>query len=987
MFVSDIIEDVVEVLGRCDKPKALKRISDAVQALQDEGDWNANVGVLDIRTFADGTRVTLPREVETPLAVAVDGVPAFMRDEFFRFHLNGDGLVESNTVPWAWDDHGPVGSFMDFVTPGPVIVHGELKSDTGKLLRILGKGPDGRPLRSQQEDGSWLDGVLLPVEFSLSAPVTAPTTRIFKRIASPTPMSLFVSAAAHQLVTGTYMQVSLVSGGFPAPLVNGARYYIRVVDSLQVTLHTTRLDARTGQSPVEVTEVAAGTVLAFLDTRSVSARTQFQTSTPSLLADFDLVTFLGTALPSPLSTSTPYVARVDGADKFAVYANTDDAVAEANPINVTSPGTAVKVRALKTVSPVTTLTFTVPHNFLTADQVIVQNSGGEVPSPLLAGTPYFVFVINAYTVTLHPTAAEALSNQNPITLVSLGSGVNSLVKVIPATVSLGSASNVTTTLPHNLNMPGGTGGAVTVALTAQSVVSATVSAPGIGYAAPPILTVTGGGGTGATLQATVAGGVITAVQVITGGIGYTSVPTVTVTPASGSFVQFTTDGTLPNPITQGTVYRAEAPMTATTFTLNSTVPAPIAISSLGAGQLFVMISRAFSVGFLPRWRTDAVNYATGQAIRYFSQGTLPITSPQINQSTLYYLRVLDANYVEVYTSEAEAELLTATTGRISALALGNGQLYLSSEKDVTAIVRDNYLDVEFSGYLENLATVQFETTGTLPAPLVPATDYEVSVVDGKLELYDGGSLVMLSDVGDGLHTMRLSRELSVVPSTTLVVPGQQYTDGDAVTVTTDGTLPSPLTALTTYYLRTAGLDAVSVYDTLAHALDLAHTVGLVTFLSAGSGVSRLEQVLPATVVATVDQMEKPETDGFLRVYGWDTSQDTNLVLLGDLHPTEFNPSYRRIQIANSVKWLRMKYRRRSIAVTSERDFINLDSKMAIVMMVQSQDLLLKRFADEAERYRKSAVDYLNKRNRALDGPRTVPMQIDADVTTRPDDYM
>ena len=82
MFVSEIIDDVVEVLGRCDRAKAIQRISDAVSALQDEGDWNANIGVIDIRTFNDEDLVTLPREVETPLAVVVNGMPVFELIEF-----------------------------------------------------------------------------------------------------------------------------------------------------------------------------------------------------------------------------------------------------------------------------------------------------------------------------------------------------------------------------------------------------------------------------------------------------------------------------------------------------------------------------------------------------------------------------------------------------------------------------------------------------------------------------------------------------------------------------------------------------------------------------------------------------------------------------------------------------------------------------------------------------------------------------------------
>jgi hypothetical protein len=188
-------------------------------------------------------------------------------------------------------------------------------------------------------------------------------------------------------------------------------------------------------------------------------------------------------------------------------------------------------------------------------------------------------------------------------------------------------------------------------------------------------------------------------------------------------------------------------------------------------------------------------------------------------------------------------------------------------------------------------------------------------------------------------------------------------------------------------VRPTTADQVELYGTKAEAEDAPTTTGRIEFESIGTGVQRTNQTLSPFVVARVDRIEKEVTDGFVRVYAWDTGRETFVALLSDMQPGETTSSYRRIRVGQKVKWIRMKYRKRSLEITSERDFINLDSKMAILMMVQSQDLLLKRFADEAERYRMQAVDYLNKRNRALDGPRVIPIQINADITTVPDDWM
>jgi len=988
MFVSEIIDEVIEVLGRCDRKKALKRITEAVKALQDEGDWNANVGVIDIRTFNDEDIVTLPRDVETPMAVSVNGVPAFMRDEFFRYHLNGDGLRDDQVIPWAWDDEGAVASFMDIKNPGPIIPQCDLLSDEGKLIRVLGTDSVGRKLRYQLEDGEWVDGLVLPLEYSLTNPTAAPTSYIFKRLFEIVAMDSFTSLTPHNLVTGAYMQTSVGSGTFPSPLIVGSRYYVKIISNDRISLHRTRLDAETNQAAIRISSTGLGSTIVLTDERDISSRNQWQTTGNSLLADFDLVTFLGTVVPPPLSLTKTYPIRVNGSDKFIIYDNIQDAQAETNPVDVTAPGSGVKIRALKTVSPVTTLNFTIRHNLLTGDSVTVENSGGSLPDPLLAGQTYYVRVLSNFSITLHENLNDTIAGDNPITLTSSGSGTNSVIKIIPCTVIPGSNSNVITSTNHNLSQPSGSGAQAAATLQAQSVVGISITNAGSGYEASPIVQITGGGGTGATAAATVSGGIVTAIQVVTGGTGYTSTPTVTLVPAGGSLVRFTTNGTMPAPITQGTIYRAEAPLSSNTFTLNSTVPQPITITSQGSGSLFLVISRVFSLGFLPQWRVNADNYVTGSEIRFFTDGTLPITSPQIDQNTIYFVRKINSRNVEIYDTLANAQSLSSITGRVSTISIGGGTLFLSSERDVTAVVRDNYLDIEFTGYLSNLTEVKFTTTGTLPQPLVPGDDYKVSVVDDKIEVYDSSnSLIVLTGIGSGEHKLNLSRTFSVDESTALQVNSQQYEIGDSVTFNSESVLPSPLLPATDYFLRPISVDEVEVYPTLNDALNVPSTANRLLFTSTGDGLHRILQIKPAVDVSSVYQIEKPITEGYVKIFSWDTARDLNLCLIGDLQPTETNPVYRRIKVARKTTWVRMKYRRRAIEVVSEKDFINLDSKMAILMMVQAQELLFKKFSEEAERYRQVAVSYLNKRNRAIDGPRAPTLQINADVTTVPDDYM
>ena len=235
--------------------------------------------------------------------------------------------------------------------------------------------------------------------------------------------------------------------------------------------------------------------------------------------------------------------------------------------------------------------------------------------------------------------------------------------------------------------------------------------------------------------------------------------------------------------------------------------------------------------------------------------------------------------------------------------------------------------------------------------------------------------------------MLISRSVTAEPATTLTVPDHGLETGTSLTVLSESALPSPLLPATNYFMRAIEVDLMEIYATQAQAENTSSTVGRLTFLSTGTGDHRLVVSRAPVYVKSVSAIEKPVTDGYIRLYAWDTSRTGNIALLGDFHPTETVPAYRRIRISKSATSVRLKYRRRPVDMLTESDFINLDSRMAILMMVQSQELLFKKFLAEAEQYRLISVEYLNKRNRALDGPRAPTFQMNADVTTRPDDWM
>ena len=913
MFVSEILEEVKEVLGRCDEGKAFSRLTNAIQALQDEGDWNANIGIADIRAAIDGGRIiSLPREVETPMAVAVNCRPAFMRDEFYEFHLNGDGIEEKG-VSWAWDDRGLSPTFMDIVTASELVAVSSLASDAGKLIRVLGKDDGGRELRMQLEDGAWVDGLMVPINTLGDFPggVISPFgANLFYRLFNPTPMTNLLSAEQHHLVTGALMQLAITSGTVASPLVNSNFYYVRSVDALRVSLHTSRLDASTGQSPVVITNVTNPAELALTETRGASVRTKFQSATAITLADLSQVVIEASTLPAGVAAATPYFIKNEGSNSFSIYETQALAEAGESPINVSTEGSGITARALLRADPYTTLSFSVNHDMSTGDSVTVRNSGGALPDPLIAETAYYVRKLTATSMQLHATSSDATAGLNPIVLTTSGSGTNAIVKLVPATVVTGTSSQVTAS-GHGLS--------------------------------------------------------------------------------DGSFVQFSSTGTLPAPIVQGTVYTCKTPLTADTFTLKAANGTDtVDITAVGSGSLFVNVSRAFSVGFTNAWRVETDGRTTGNAVRFFnSTGALPVTSPAIDSATTYYLRVLSADSVEIYTTLAYAINLAATTGRVAVTSVGSGALFVSIDYAVTAVIRDSYLDLEYNGFISNLSPIQFTTDGSLPSPLLVGTNYLASIGEnGKLSvLTTSGVAVTITTIGSGLHELKITRSLTVEPSTSLDVPASEFATGDGVEFISSGTLPSQLAEDTTYYLRNTGSASVEVYAQHAQAIDLESTDGRLQLMDIGAGTHKIQQQRDPVMVASVSGIEKPVTSGFVNLYAWDDGNIANLTLLADMHPQDTFPQYRRIRVGADCALVRMKYRRKSFKITSSRDFINLDSAMAITMMVKSQDLLRKNFFEESERYRKRAVEYMNNRNRALDGPRTSNLQINADVTTCPDDVM
>jgi hypothetical protein len=1077
MFVSQIFEECAEILGTTDQTKIFRKISQAVQTLMESGHWMHSTAEVDVCTGWDGCSIALPRGVSVPLAVNVDGSPTYFRNRLFQYHVNKGGKY--NSVEWAWDDRGYVATLMEVIQPSELVAIAESSNDVGKVLRIIGTDNLNRDIRSQLPDGTGVDGLLVPINSISDFPygTIAPSgSNVNTREVSISPIQLFKSATAHQLNSGQGMSVTPIpiSGTIPVPLSSGKTYYIGVIDALTIKIYNDSLNAQAGDYPISLQSIVGADPLEFLDQRAsrVVTALRFATAPTIGISSANPIVFpAGQTLPAPLKSGTTYFGNLLDSTNLQIFETEENAQNNYNEVYTTGSIDPIDVDIRKEIFPETKLTFSIPHLFTDGDQVEAFTSGGALPKPLILSKTYFVNVIDDTSITLHENQSDANASTsaffvNPIILTTSGSGTFSLVKLVPATATVGKTSQINAP-GLDIPTPGGVG-AVFTAVRVGSVTSVRVNSGGSGYTSDPIVTfsdpppaptgqtsktaegyairntisntiseiivtdigagyssaptviiapppsggqatatatittsfissfiqvsggsgyttapqvkIEGGGGSGATARAIVAGGQVTEIEIITRGTGYTTNPTVSIIPFTGVFVEFQSTGVLPSPLTAGTAYRAENPTSGGLFTVKESDGTEIDIKSIGSGILYVVLSRAFGVAFTGNWNGDYTSLNQTQGFYFGTDFSLPITSPSIdNGVTQFWLRKDSDESGRVYTSEANA-IAGGTTGKVVTTAFGTGQTYFGIRFTVTPSVYDDLIEPDNIQFIADDEIVDFSTSGTLPSPLVAGTNYTVKLFGNRVKVYSGGVLVPIATPGTGRLTLDIRRVMTVQPSTSIYAPACLYETGDSVTVraTENDVLPTGLTAGTTYYVRKIKSDEFELYDTLNNARNLSSTTGRVEYLTTGNKTTStffVDNVQGPVLVKSIAHIEKPVTDGYVSLYAWDYGRSNDLTLIGQYHPDEINPSYRRVRIGKKCAWARIIYRVSPPTVTSKQDYIPLEHERAIITAVHACDLEDKDFAEQATRYWGVAFNYLKNQQEHLDGHSFQPPQI------------
>lgn len=179
LLVRDLLPDARRVLGQCSTEALISRLSDATEILANKSNFDPLLGVVDIAT-GDGKYVTMPRVVETVLALNISGMPSFPRDRWAEFHLNGLGSDCKDSCDFFWDDKGDYPIFRDPITPVRLVAVVETAADLTHEFWVYGYDHEGNWVYSTDGLGNTVEGYKLSVFFgAVTVPASAP---LFSRI-------------------------------------------------------------------------------------------------------------------------------------------------------------------------------------------------------------------------------------------------------------------------------------------------------------------------------------------------------------------------------------------------------------------------------------------------------------------------------------------------------------------------------------------------------------------------------------------------------------------------------------------------------------------------------------------------------------------------------------------------------------------------------------------------------------------------------------
>ncbi len=184
--VESIRPDLQRALGTCEDEALLSYANAAVEILCTEALYDPTRGFVDI-CVGNRSTLTLPEDVDTILAVNINGRPAQGHDVYWNFHLNGPGLPRmAQSCEYDWTDGGSWPVYTDPTESFQPVAFLYNAEDDNTPLRGYGYDDTGKWIVSTEE-GNTVDGFLIPTVYGTSvpnpdAPRVSRLTRVSKAI-------------------------------------------------------------------------------------------------------------------------------------------------------------------------------------------------------------------------------------------------------------------------------------------------------------------------------------------------------------------------------------------------------------------------------------------------------------------------------------------------------------------------------------------------------------------------------------------------------------------------------------------------------------------------------------------------------------------------------------------------------------------------------------------------------------------------------------
>lgn len=179
LIVADIFSEIQRVLGTCDETETYAKINEGIEELANLGNWDPLTMYLDICTC--GCEITLPDDVEVPLAVNICGHPADFKNKWFEFHLNGPGSeCCGSACNFSWNDKGDFPTFRDPKEPSQIAAYPEAAEAMTANVRVYGYDQNDKWIMTADCNNVLKDGFDVPIIFGIGSGLT--TGQKVKRI-------------------------------------------------------------------------------------------------------------------------------------------------------------------------------------------------------------------------------------------------------------------------------------------------------------------------------------------------------------------------------------------------------------------------------------------------------------------------------------------------------------------------------------------------------------------------------------------------------------------------------------------------------------------------------------------------------------------------------------------------------------------------------------------------------------------------------------